>query len=91
MFNDTNKFIKLLNPTDFSFYSDVHSEKIYIVYFVAKIFIGFGIYQLIQAFRKYRQMSTQSEQILENQLVEQLNGLGFERLSIPNEAAIFDL
>jgi hypothetical protein len=53
-FNDTNKFIKLLNPTDFSFYSDVHSEKIYIVYFVAKIFIGFGIYQLIQAFRKYR-------------------------------------
>jgi hypothetical protein len=36
-------------------------------------------------------MSTQSEQILENKLVEQLNGLGFERLSIPNEAAIFDL
>jgi hypothetical protein len=53
-FDDTNKFIKLLNPTDFSFYSDVHSEKIYIVYFLAKIFIGFGIYQLIQAFRKYR-------------------------------------
>jgi hypothetical protein len=53
-FDDTNKFIKLLNPTDFSFYSDVHSEKIYIVYFIAKIFIGFGIYQLIQAFRKYR-------------------------------------
>ena len=33
-------------------------------------------------------MSTQSEQILENQLVEQLNGLGYERLSIPNEAAL---
>ena len=53
-FCDGLKFIKLLNPTDFSFYSDVHSEKIYIVYFIAKIFIGFGIYQLIQAFRKYR-------------------------------------
>jgi hypothetical protein len=35
-------------------------------------------------------MSTQSEQILESQLVEQLNGLGYVRLSIPNEAAIFD-
>ena len=33
-------------------------------------------------------MSTQSEQILENQLVEQLNGLGYERLSIPNETAL---
>jgi len=33
-------------------------------------------------------MSTQSEQILENKLVEQLNGLGYERLSIPNEAAL---
>jgi hypothetical protein len=53
-FCDGLKFIKLLNPTDFSFYSDAHSGKIYTVYFVAKIFIGFGIYQLIQAFRKYR-------------------------------------
>jgi hypothetical protein len=53
-FCDGLKFIKLLNPIDFSFYSDAHSGKIYTVYFVAKIFIGFGIYQLIQAFRKYR-------------------------------------
>ena len=53
-FCDGLKFVKLLNPTDFSFYSVAHSGKIYTVYFVAKIFIGFGIYQLIQAFRKYR-------------------------------------
>ena len=53
-FNEYEIFFKLLNPTDFSFYSDAHSGKIYTVYFVAKIFIGFGIYQLIQAFRKYR-------------------------------------
>lgn len=53
-FCDGLKFIKLLNPIDFSFYSDAHSGKIYTVYFLAKIFIGFGIYQLIQAFRKYR-------------------------------------
>jgi len=53
-FCDGLKFIKLLNPIDFSFYSDAHSGKIYTVYFLAKISIGFGIYQLIQAFRKYR-------------------------------------
>ena len=53
-FCDGLKFIKLLNPIDFSFYSDTHSGKIYTVYFLAKISIGFGIYQLIQAFRKYR-------------------------------------
>jgi hypothetical protein len=53
-FCDGLKFIKLLNPFDFSFYSDAHSGKAYTVYFLAKISIGFGIYQLIQAFRKYR-------------------------------------
>ena len=53
-FCDGLKFIKLLNPIDFSFYSDAHSGKIYTVYFLAKISIGFGIYQLIQAFRKYK-------------------------------------
>jgi len=53
-FCDGLKFVKLLNPTDFSFYGDAHSGKIYTVYFLAKISIGFGIYQLIQAFRKYR-------------------------------------
>jgi hypothetical protein len=53
-FCDGLKFIKLLNPIDFSFYSNAHSGKIYTVYFLAKISIGFGIYQLIQAFRKYR-------------------------------------
>jgi hypothetical protein len=53
-FNEYEIFFKLLNPTDFSFYSDAHSWEIYAVYFLAKISIGFGIYQLIQAFRKYR-------------------------------------
>jgi hypothetical protein len=53
-FNEYEIFFKLLNPTDFSFYSDGHSWEIYAVYFLAKISIGFGIYQLIQAFRKYR-------------------------------------
>ncbi|MBZ9627441.1 hypothetical protein LB450_04950 [Psychroflexus sp. CAK1W] len=53
-FDDFIKLIKLINITDFSFYEEVDSTELYIVYFLAKISIGFGIYQLIQAFRKYK-------------------------------------
>lgn len=53
-FDDFIKLIKLINITDFSFYEEENSARLYGVYFIAKISIGFGIYQLIQAFRKYK-------------------------------------
>lgn len=50
-----NTLIKLINPTDFSFYDEFkNNEYAYSVYFAGKIMIGFGIYQLIQAFRKFK-------------------------------------
>jgi hypothetical protein len=50
----TNYF-RLINPVDFSFYNmDYIPSGTYIGYFIAKIFIGYGIYQFIQAFRKFK-------------------------------------
>ena len=54
-------YVRLLNPTDFSLYNSEKfnnnlevSGRLYFAYFVSKIFIGYGIYQFIQAFRKFR-------------------------------------
>ena len=49
-------YIKLLNPTDLDFYNrkEATSGKLYLAYFLSKVFIGYGIYQFIQAFRKFR-------------------------------------
>ena len=54
-------YAKLLNPTDFSFYNGekydnkkVISGNLYIAYFTSKLVIGYGIYQFIQAFRKFK-------------------------------------
>jgi hypothetical protein len=47
-------FFKLLNPTDWNteMYG-MKKEHSYVVLFFAKILIGYGYYQTIQAFRKY--------------------------------------
>ncbi|SDG82331.1 hypothetical protein [Psychroflexus sediminis] len=54
-FSEFKNLAKLVNVADFSFYEkkDI-SPRLYAAYFLAKISIGFGIYQLIQAFRKYK-------------------------------------
>jgi hypothetical protein len=50
-----NTLIKLINPTDFSFYNVFENDGYaYRIYLAGKIVIGFGIYQLIQAFRKFK-------------------------------------
>ena len=33
-------------------------------------------------------MNTQTEQILENQLIQQLSNIGYTKVSIPNEASL---
>jgi hypothetical protein len=53
-FTDFINIFKLINLADFSIYEKDISTEFYAVYFIAKIFIGFGIYQTIQAFRKYK-------------------------------------
>jgi hypothetical protein len=53
-FNDFKNLAKLINVADFSFYEKEISTKLYVAFFMSKIAVGFGIYQLIQAFRKYK-------------------------------------
>ena len=53
-FNDVVNYFKLLNLTDFSLIDGQVSSKFYLFFFIAKISIGFGIYQLVQAFRKFK-------------------------------------
>ncbi|MFL0096033.1 hypothetical protein [Tenacibaculum maritimum] len=58
--DNISHFLNFLNPThkfnylgdDFSKYT--LSPSFYIWDFVGRIFVGYGIYQTIQAFRKYR-------------------------------------
>lgn len=53
--NTDNTLVKLINLTDFSFYDKLKNNSYaYRVYFAGKITVGFGIYQLIQAFRKFK-------------------------------------
>lgn len=53
-FSEFKNLIKLINIADFSFYEKNISCSLYVAYFISKIAIGFGIYQLIQAFRKFK-------------------------------------
>jgi hypothetical protein len=54
-FYSENTLLKLINPTDLSFYNKFENNTYaYSVYFGGKIVIGFGIYQLVQAFRKFK-------------------------------------
>lgn len=53
-FNDYVNVVKLINLTDFSLIENCESQKFYVAHFMTKIFISFGIYQFIQAFRKFR-------------------------------------
>jgi hypothetical protein len=54
-FYSENTLLKLINPTDLSFYNKFEDNTYaYSVYFGGKIVLGYGIYQLIQAFRKFK-------------------------------------
>ena len=53
--NTNNTLVKLINPTDFSFYEKFENNGYaYRIYLSGKIVIGYGIYQFIQAFRKFK-------------------------------------
>jgi hypothetical protein len=53
--NTNNSLFKLINPTDISFYEKFENNGYaYRIYLTGKIVIGYGIYQFIQAFRKFR-------------------------------------
>ena len=53
-FYEYTNIIKLFNLTDFSLVEKDASSKFYVMHFFTKIAIGYGIYQFIQAFRKFR-------------------------------------
>ena len=52
--NQMGFFVSLINLTDFDLLNKGRSNIFYITVFIAKLSLGFGIYQLIQAFRKFK-------------------------------------
>jgi hypothetical protein len=52
--NEVKNFVSLINLTDFDLLNKGRSNIFYITVFIAKLSLGFGIYQLIQAFRKFK-------------------------------------
>lgn len=52
--NTVEYSFKLFNPTDFSLFGSFECDWNYVILFFGKIVIGYGIYQTIQAFRKYK-------------------------------------
>jgi hypothetical protein len=55
-FNDLKYFLEFLNPTHKFDYiqEDGLTTRFYLFDFIGRIFVGYGIYQFIQAFRKYK-------------------------------------
>ncbi|TKS56489.1 hypothetical protein [Mesohalobacter halotolerans] len=53
-FENLKNYVSLINLTDFELLKNEQNTKFYVTVFFAKLSIGFGIYQLVQAFRKFK-------------------------------------